>query len=339
MIRTVFRSEDVPPGERLTRFAESLSGSSHFMRVTSADPARFQATVRVLDLGPVSVTKTTCSPLIACRTEELIRRSDPELCSVLLPCRGALRVTQAHREAVLRGRDFTLCDSSQPFRLLISGQGAGALLQARAPRALLPVPVRQVDHLLGKRLPGREGVGALLTQFLSDVTTAPALYSAADVSRLSAVTLDLLATVLAHHRDDDTPAQEQGRQPALLLRIDTFIQEHLADPELSPQAIADAHHISVRYLHRLFQLRDTTVTELIRRQRLERARRDLVDHDMRHVPVHRIADRWGFMDHSAFTRAFRALYGMPPRDYRKQSEGVSTEFLSGPLLPLTAHDS
>ncbi|MEU2564030.1 helix-turn-helix domain-containing protein [Streptomyces longispororuber] len=347
MIRTVFRSDDLPPGERLARFEDFLDGTSHPMRVTTADPARFRATVRVLDLGPVSVVHLTCSPAVVWRTERLIRRADPELCSVLFPHRGALRVAQAHREAALTGRDFALCDSSRPFRVLVSGPGTPALIQARAPRALLPAPVRRTDHLLGRRLPGREGLGALLTQFLTDVTAAPAPYSGSDVSRLSSVALDLLATVLAHHADDDGAArdgaartrggaaQAQDGPRELLPRIEAFIAEHLADPELSPGTVAAAHHISVRYLHRLFQLRDTTVTELIRRLRLERARRDLADPRLRDLPVHRVAARWGFAEHSAFTRAFRTAYGVPPRDYRRRAGRVPADSSGGPpCLPV-----
>ncbi|RRQ81994.1 hypothetical protein CQW39_01545 [Streptomyces griseofuscus] len=34
------------------------------------------------------------------------------------------------------------------------------------------------------------------------------------------------------------------------------------------------------------------------------------------MPVHRIADRWGFKGHPPFTRAFRAAFGTSPQDYR-----------------------
>ena len=46
---------------------------------------------------------------------------------------------------------------------------------------------------------------------------------------------------------------------ALLTRIQAFIQQRLGDPELSPGVIAAAHHISLRYLRKLFQEQGTTV--------------------------------------------------------------------------------
>jgi AraC-like DNA-binding protein len=89
----------------------------------------------------------------------------------------------------------------------------------------------------------------------------------------------------------------------------------------APATIAAAHHIWVSHLHRLFGPRGTTVAAWIRRQRLERARRDLADPALRNVPVHRIAARWGFKGHSSFTRAFRAAYDTAPQDYRRATTG------------------
>ncbi|MFF3753208.1 hypothetical protein ACFYYH_22530 [Streptomyces sp. NPDC002018] len=37
-----------------------------------------------------------------------------------------------------------------------------------------------------------------------------------------------------------------------------------------------------------------------------------------------VAVRWGFNDHTAFTRASRTTYGIPPRDYRHRALGLST---------------
>jgi len=105
----------------------------------------------------------------------------------------------------------------------------------------------------------------------------------------------------------------------MLPRIMTFVDEQLHDPHLSPTSIAAAHHISVSYLHRLFKDHDTTLWAWVRRERLDRARRDLADPRLLHLPVHRIAARWGYRDHATFTRAFRAAFGVPPRTFR---EGV-----------------
>ncbi|MFB7332179.1 helix-turn-helix domain-containing protein [Streptomyces adustus] len=313
----MFRSGALPATERLAGFDDFLNNCVHSLRVSSPDPGRFRATARTMDLGPVTLTELTTLPSVLRRTPKSIRRSDPELYTVVFPRRGVLTVRQAGRDALLTAHDFALCDSSQPFSLRITAPGTTTLISARVPRALLPLPARQADRLLGTRLPGGEGIGALLTRFLDDMTADTAPQPTADVARLGAVALDLLAATLAHHLDTGPRNEDESGRRALLLDIDTYIHDHLPEPHLSPRAVADAHHISVSYLHRLFRTRDTTVTALIRRRRLERAHRDLTDRRLWDVPVHRVAARWGFKDHSAFTRAFRAAYGIAPSDLRE----------------------
>ncbi|MEU1572607.1 helix-turn-helix domain-containing protein [Streptomyces collinus] len=100
------------------------------------------------------------------------------------------------------------------------------------------------------------------------------------------------------------------------MRVKDHILRHLADPGLAPPAIAAAHFVSVRYLHKLFQSEGVTVGEWIRTQRLERCRRDLLRSPAPGDGVAAVARRWGFTSPSHFSRAFRAAYGVAPREWR-----------------------
>lgn len=110
----------------------------------------------------------------------------------------------------------------------------------------------------------------------------------------------------------------------LVLRIQSYIVAHLHNSDLTPGAIAAAHHISVSHLHRLFQVDGVTVAAWIRQQRLARACRDLADPTLRTVRVHHIAAQWGFTHHAVFTRAFRTAYGIPPSEYRDRVRCVNS---------------
>jgi AraC-like DNA-binding protein len=182
------------------------------------------------------------------------------------------------------------------------------------PRALLPYD--NIERLIAMPLPGHAGIGALLTEFLVRLTADAGHYRPSDGPRLGTVLLDLVTAFLAHRLDADAALPPERRQRVLMLRIQAFIYRHLADPELSPSAIAAAHNISTRMLHRLFQTQGSTVSGWIRARRLDRCRRDLVDPMHGHRPIHVIAARWGFTDAAHFSRAFRAAYGLSPREYR-----------------------
>src|SRR6185437_7198589 len=101
------------------------------------------------------------------------------------------------------------------------------------------------------------------------------------------------------------------------LRVHSFIEQHLGEEDLSPGLVAAAHHVSVRYLHRLFEAEDTTVAAWIRRRRLDRCRRDLADPALSALPVSTVAAKWGITDPAHFSRLFRSAYGLPPAEYRR----------------------
>lgn len=93
-----------------------------------------------------------------------------------------------------------------------------------------------------------------------------------------------------------------------------FIDRHLEDPNLAPQVIAQALHMSVRTLHRAFGDADDSVMAYVRRQRLRRARAQIL------APGTRVADaaeRWHFSDTSHFIRQFKAAYGVTPAAFMR----------------------
>jgi AraC-like DNA-binding protein len=102
-----------------------------------------------------------------------------------------------------------------------------------------------------------------------------------------------------------------------------FIDEHLANPDLAPAAIARAMNISVRTLYRAFGETDESLMAYVRRQRLRRARAQLINPEAR---VADVAARWQFSDTSHFIRQFKALYGTTPAAYKKgERRSVETD--------------
>ncbi|CAM5652354.1 hypothetical protein SALBM311S_02420 [Streptomyces alboniger] len=99
------------------------------------------------------------------------------------------------------------------------------------------------------------------------------------------------------------------------------------DPGLSPQSIADAHHVSVRYVHKLFESEDTTLAKWIQTRRLAMCRRDLARHSSRGLGVASVARRWGFVSPAHFSRAFRPRTACRPATGRRRRARASTRGL------------
>lgn len=334
MFTTVFDATTWPSAERFTRWCAMADTTLMPTRKHTDHADDFHATAHLLDLGAVRVARLALPQITTRRTAALIARGDPGQYQLMLALRGDIGLEQHGRTAVAGPGQMILCDSSRPFRSWMDGAGEQAVgLLAQFPKALLPLGPRDAERLLAARVDARGGVGALYAGFLTRLGTAAAGYRADDAPRLGGVLLDLATALLAHeaarHNDDGDGHRTEDRgsgasHTTQVARIDAFIETHLADPELTPAAIAAAHHISVRSLHRAFQKQGRSVGAWIRTRRLQRCRRDLADPALADLPVHRVAARWGFTRPADFTRAFRAAYGMTPSEFREAAAPFAT---------------
>ncbi|WP_225994140.1 AraC-like ligand-binding domain-containing protein [Actinomadura rudentiformis] len=315
------RTSLLPAGERFSSWLELVSQTVVPVEVDSDAAADSKATIRTVELGEVTVMSLAIPPARARRTSKLIRRSDPELFQLGLNVQGPAQTSQHGRTVALNSSDMVLFDSSHPFHNVSGNHGrSGTDMMVLFPRRLLPLPESKVGKLLVTALPGHDGMGALVASHVRGLIKHSGQCRPVDAARLSAVTVDLIAAMLAHHLDEDRVLPEDTSRRALLVRVHAFIDQHLSDPELSPQTIAAAHHISLRSLHRLFQTQDSTIAGWIRDRRLERCRCDLSDPMLADRPINAIAARWGFTNAAHFTRAFQAAYGLRPNDYRRQQQ-------------------
>lgn len=313
---TEFRTEDLPAGERFEAWEELLSHAHAPMHQTTEFAADFRAHVRLIELGEVVVWPAQWPHLTFHRTPRLIRRSDPEHCHLSL-CMSGNAVAQWQRsEAAYHAYDFHVTDTSIPYDIMTDPRTPITMIGVEVPKTLLGLPWGRAQQIVGRGLSGREGVGALLAQFLTGVTGDTSVYKPADGQRLAWVLSDLVTALFAQALEAEGELAPEARTRTLALEVKSFIRRNLRDADLTPSSVAAARNISRGHLHRLFQAEGTTVAAFIRDQRLEAARRDLTDPGQSGTPIHAIAARWGFRDHATFTRTFRSAYGVTPRDYR-----------------------
>jgi AraC family transcriptional regulator len=114
-----------------------------------------------------------------------------------------------------------------------------------------------------------------------------------------------------------------------LLRVLVHIQQNL-DDALGLQELAELACFSPYHFHRIFRgMVGESVKEHIRRLRLERAASQL---KLGTTSVTRIAFDAGYESHEAFTRSFRAAFGISPSQFRSSNQ---SKF--GPPAPSGLH--
>jgi AraC-like DNA-binding protein len=275
-----------------------------------------RARIRRGRAGTVVITSVADGPPHqAFRTRRLIRASDGEQFKIHVVLRGRAVWAQDDRSAELTPGDFTLVDLSRPCWGAELGDVHECVI-VRFPHSALPLRDDELARLTAVPISGRDELGASISSLARHLGRHPHGSGSTDGARLATALIDLLTVALAQRLDRIATIAPHTRRRALLASVQNFIDQRLADPDLSPGVIAAANHISLRYLHKLFETQEATVAAWIRQRRLERCRRDLLDPALEGWPVSAIAARWGLMDATHFSRSFRAAYGLPPAEYR-----------------------
>jgi AraC-like DNA-binding protein len=312
----VVRTIDQPTGARFDFWKTALARAFAPLEVTRpADGAGFAGRLSGSTLGTTRLIDVRAQEHTAMRTSRLVA-STPAGCYKLgLQLRGSAVLIQDGREATLTPGTFALYDTDRPYTLALAGDHRQLILMF--PRELLRLPPAEVARLTAIAMPGDSpGAGKLIPSFLTQVAAVADDAAPHSAIRLAGNVLDLLTTVLAE-RLEALPGDGEAPSRALLLRMTSFIEEHLADPGLSPQLVADAHHVSLRQVHKLFHASGATVAGWIRQRRLERCHRDLLDPVAAGLPVSAIGARWGYPDPAHFSRLFKSAYGVAPREFRR----------------------
>ncbi|MEU9124428.1 helix-turn-helix domain-containing protein [Streptomyces sp. NPDC048506] len=303
--------------ERFALWEETTARSHMRNRLRSNDSDDFRARMRTLDLGEVQVSALAYSHLEIARTTKLIRQSDPEVYQVNCFLGGEGVVSLDGDDTAMSDGELMVMDSGRAYHgdvRAVSDRWSHVTVQF--PRGLLPLSEKTVQGLLAVPISGHRGMGGVFTRWLTDLNAHADEFTPADVPTLASVTLDLLASVMARCLETEESLAPEARRTALRAQINAFVEQHLADPAMTPQTIADAHHISLRHLQQMLAEDDTSPAAWIRHRRLERCRLDLANPRLSARPIQAIAARWGFTDPAHFSRLFRATYEITPRDYR-----------------------
>jgi AraC family transcriptional regulator, positive regulator of tynA and feaB len=306
-----FWSTDVCRGPDLVDDWQAMLSETHLpWRVSiPREPglSGFEARARRWWVDDLALVDCECGPCAGWRRRRELAVTDGEFVVVLITRSGSETVSQGESEAYLRSGDAVAWDSTQPATFEV--------WEPLSKRSLL-IPRAALDEVNGRSrmtggvmLNGKAPATRLLTTYLDILSDALPKLGPGAVTAARNATLELFVGALRGDGETSTAAA----RPALRAVMDRYIERHLLDVTMTPADIANAHAVSVRTVHRVFNATGQTVSEVVRVRRLARAREELTDSDR---PVAAIAHRWGFADTSHFSRTFKAQYGASPRDYR-----------------------
>lgn len=263
----------------------------------------FEGTLEVKSIGLLDVS-TLSSPLHHwVRTDRHVHSDCSEDIWLGFTRNGYGELEQRERKATLGAGNLFLYDATQSFRFSLGGTENHLI---RIPRQLITQRLPHISELTAMVLDNRRPGVIPLREMVHQVASTPTLFQNDDISsRYSSAILDMLVISL-ELQDLKTTHQELD----LYGRIMNYIQRHLAEPELSIELIAQAHHVSTRTVTRAFARHQKSPVAEIWKERLNASRAAIECGQVRSVS--QAALDFGFSDFSHFSHAFRKAFGVAP---------------------------
>jgi len=316
-MQTLYDTRTVHPLDRYEYYRAGAANELAPVSVHGCSPGRLLAVMSVAQIGDFAIEAYTWAAdreVVTRRTDHLIRAYDTECYRILLSVTPGLRIEQADHLVDFRARDIVLYDTSRPFKAT-HPTGPMRLVMLTFPRALVPVDHATVRPLVGtvtpRSLPGR----SLIAQFLIGLTEP----AATDDPSLAEILHECVVGLIRHRLGEPTGITPHTRRLLHHTRINGIIRQHLSNPTLGPDTIARAANISRRYLFTIFQDADLTPRQLLKRLRLQEARRRLQDPELASTPIKDIMSAVGYIRADQFARDFRQQFGVSAREARWQA--------------------
>ncbi|MFD7011243.1 helix-turn-helix domain-containing protein [Rhodococcus jostii] len=302
-------TDGIDPVDRVDCWRDLVSRAFVPLDADAAAPD-FTGHLRITELGSTIVSRVDAGAHTVRRTRKQISGSERGYYKLGLQLRGDGLLVQDGREALLRPGDFALYDTDQPYTLAFTAPTDMAVFMFPRPR--LPLPPIMAHDILARRISRSDELGCLLSPLLVRLVDQVDDNRPNAALTLADAVLDLMAALLTGNNGTPEPLPHE----TLLVQAKTFIDANLSNPDLNPDLVAAAVHVSTRYLHKLFSADGEPVARWIRHRRLEQCRRDLSGHTA--VPsVSAVGNKWGLPDAAHFSRAFKARFAMSPAEFHK----------------------
>ncbi len=281
---------------------------AHVYTLSLPDPleeARFTLSTRTYATPQGILMRCQGTAFIMTRGPALIAHGADQLL-IILQTEGSVDTDYTGRRGRREADDVEIVDYARPLHSVATDYGNLMIVLAResVPAALLAL---EPHGLIFPRGGGAARlIGAAMQEFYAQADHLTVSEAEAAIEGIVALTTACARARLAGNEADHL----KSRRKAAL----DYIDAHLGKPQLGPDEIADAAHLSRASLYRLLAAEGGTRAVVLKR-RLDKALRLMLADAKDDHSLKAIAKCCGFGGTSQFSRAFRARFGAPPVQY------------------------
>jgi AraC-like DNA-binding protein len=317
-MRAHFSADHLPPRDREQFWQDVVA--KQVMKVTPGDRldlANFRAELNVQAVGRFTLYDFETSHLFGGRTAADVSRDNSDRFCLLRIYRERIYTAAPTRaittELQLAPDDFCVSSCEWPYEseakdwssvrglLIPHGVLSPLLAGGRITRALAVSAGKPLGSLMGAAFEAAFAQLPLLSPDLGDAVLQ---------------NLCGLVALACGASEEGRWSGQDSLRAARLEAAKRHIDQHLAEPGLTPASTAAALGISLRHLHLLFEPTGTSFAQYVAQRRLLQCRAALASPTGAGRSVADIAFGWGFNSLATFYRAFQREFGVPPAELR-----------------------
>jgi AraC-like DNA-binding protein len=299
-------------GDKLQQWQAAIFNTFGAIDVRIRDDARFSGAIRRVRFSSLELTDVRSSSEWARRTRRHLTGDTQEAVALLFIRHGTIQLDQYGRRNLVGGGSFTLLDLNEAYDWVHARPAH--VIGIKLPRHALANRVGDLPSHIGRARGAAAGIGRVTADFLESFASHVEGIPASAGAALERQFVDL-AELLLTASDSAQPLPEMTPAEAIYARALSFIDDRLADADLSPDDVARAMPVSLRRLQAIFRCFGTSISETILSRRLALCHSRLVADPQSRIGE--LAYRAGFKSHAHFSTAFRAKYGCSPRDVQR----------------------
>jgi AraC-like DNA-binding protein len=311
---TTISTDTVLAHERAEFWADLVSRHVTPMRIEPTGERALRGEIETRLLGDIGVAQVSGMGVQALHSRGQVARAGDHRYAACVHLAGEARLVRHGAQIALKQGDVFVTDSrdeftldlDQPWRHLVITLPT-ELLDSRVTRPELTSKAVLRDHPLVRLWASHLATGFGLAGSLS--SSSAILYARH--------ALELLAQLLEEYHHT-TPTQSEAWRAAMYLEACQVIALKYGQPDLRPEDIAKAVHVSTRTLARLFAANGESVMRRVFDERIRQAARLLSGPQSMRRSITEVGFACGFNDASHFGRVFAARLGSSPADWRRR---------------------
>lgn len=305
-----YSTQSIPESERIACWQEWVGRVFVSLNVSQGNQSSFFGSIGIQPLGFAELVVVDSVQQFVQRKILKGSSSEEELFMLVFQAKGTTFFRQDDREVKLLPGHWTLLDSTRLYEIHSAGYFQ---------HLVMSVPQSYVSewHGVSKEITATNlfqllPLGEVVSEHLRLLYRNLDQVCIEERSILGDSILKLISAALGRLIHKELAVFPEKNKVEL---IKSYIERHLRDPELSVGLIAENLNVSKRYIHKLFDNQNLSVSEYIRKLRLENCCRELCDVSQPRKSITDVALEWGFNSPAHFSTLFKKQYGDSPRGY------------------------